>query len=215
MISGISSPVFSFHRAYPAAKADAASASDEAKAESPENAKAAGKSGAAELSEAEQRQVEELRQTDKQVRQHEQMHVSAGGDLVTSGPSYSYTTGPDGQRYAVAGEVGIDTSKEDTPEDTLSKARRIRNAALAPPDPSGQDRQVAALASQMEMQALQEIARQRQSAAAEESASGGAAGEGAAAEKGDTGGADAAGSQAYRQMMAGNSGQANGVSAYA
>ncbi|MDD3482031.1 putative metalloprotease CJM1_0395 family protein [Azovibrio restrictus] len=211
MISGISSPVFSFHRAYPAAKADAAPVSDEAKAESPENAKAAGKAGAAELSEAEQRQVEELRQADKTVRQHEQMHVAAGGDLVTSGPSYSYTTGPDGQRYAVAGEVGIDTSKEDNPEDTLSKARRIRSAALAPPDPSGQDRQVAALASQMEMEALQEIARQRQSAAPE----GGASGEEGSQGGAEAGGAEAAGSQAYRRMMAGDPGQANGVSAYA
>jgi type IV secretory pathway VirB10-like protein len=114
------------------------------------------------LSSAEQRQVAELAQTDRKVRQHEQMHIAAGRDLITSGPTYSYETGPDGQRYAVAGEVGIDTSKGSTPEETVQKAARIRAAALAPPDPSAQDRHVAALASQMQMEALQEIARQRQ-----------------------------------------------------
>lgn len=113
------------------------------------------------LSEAEQRQVAELQQVDRKVRQHEQMHVATGGELVISGPSYSYTKGPDGKSYATAGEVGIDTSKARTPEETVTKARRIRATALAPPDPSPQDRQVAALAAQMEMQAMQEVARQR------------------------------------------------------
>lgn len=114
------------------------------------------------LSEEEQRQVTELQKVDREVRQHEQMHVAAGGGLVISGPSYTYTQGPDGKSYAVAGEVGIDTSEGSTPEETVSKARRIRAAALAPADPSAQDRQVAAVAAQMEMAALQELARQRQ-----------------------------------------------------
>jgi len=110
------------------------------------------------LSEDEQREVEELKQIDRKVRQHEMQHVAVGGSLVTSGANYSYKKGPDGQNYAVAGEVSIDTSKGRTPEETLSRARRIRNAALAPADPSPQDRSVAAMAGQMEMQAMREIA---------------------------------------------------------
>ncbi|MDR0379460.1 MAG: hypothetical protein LBI62_05885 [Candidatus Accumulibacter sp.] len=115
------------------------------------------------LSESEQAEVEKLKATDQKVRQHEQAHVAAGGDLITSGPSYEYTTGPDGQRYAVAGEVGIEVSPGRTPEETLRRAARIRAAALAPADPSPQDRNVAAQAARMQMQAVQEIAMQRQS----------------------------------------------------
>jgi hypothetical protein len=112
------------------------------------------------LSEAELREVEELKATDRKVRQHEQAHVAAGGGLVTSGASYQYVTGPDGQRYAVAGEVGINTSPGRTPEETLRIAARIRAAALAPADPSPQDRKVAAQAARMQMQASLEIAMQ-------------------------------------------------------
>jgi hypothetical protein len=111
------------------------------------------------LSEPELREVEELKKADREVRQHEQQHLAAGGSLVRGGASYSYRQGPDGKRYAVSGEVSIDTSEGRTPEETLSRARRIRAAALAPANPSPQDRSVAAAASQMEMRALQEIAR--------------------------------------------------------
>ncbi|MCL2589959.1 MAG: hypothetical protein FWD67_03530 [Betaproteobacteria bacterium] len=111
-----------------------------------------------ELSAADRRQVEELKSTDRAVRAHEAAHMAAGGSLVTSGASYSYETGPDGQRYAVAGEVGIDTSKGRTPEETLARAQQIRAAALAPADPSEQDRAVAAAATQMATDARAEIA---------------------------------------------------------
>jgi len=113
------------------------------------------------LSEAEQREVEMLKQTDRAVRQHEMQHVAAGGSLVKSGASFSYKRGPDGQSYAVGGEVSIDTSKGRTPEETLSRAIRIRAAALAPADPSPQDRSVAAMAGQMEMEAMREIAQKK------------------------------------------------------
>lgn len=111
------------------------------------------------LSEAEQRQVAELKERDREVRAHEMAHVAAGAGLVTRGASYTYQTGPDGQRYAIGGEVGIDTSPGRTPEETLAKAERIRAAALAPAEPSGQDRQVAAQASRMAVDARLEIAR--------------------------------------------------------
>ena len=111
------------------------------------------------LSEAEQRQVAELAKRDREVRAHEMAHVAAGAGLVTRGASYTYQTGPDGQRYAIGGEVGIDTSPGRTPEETLAKAERIRAAALAPAEPSGQDRQVAAQAARMANDARLEIAR--------------------------------------------------------
>ncbi|MDR2637876.1 MAG: hypothetical protein LBB55_06010 [Zoogloeaceae bacterium] len=121
------------------------------------------KPGGEVLSDAEKREVLELKQTDREVRQHEQQHMAAGGNLVTGGPSYTYQQGPDGKRYAVGGEVSIDTSEGKTPEETLVRARRIRAAALAPAEPSPKDRQVAAMATQMEMTALREIAQARMS----------------------------------------------------
>jgi hypothetical protein len=116
---------------------------------------------AEELSLDDRRRVDAMKATDRAVRAHEAAHVAAGGSLVTSGATFSYETGPDGQRYAVAGEVGIDTSKGRTPEETLIRAQQIRAAALAPADPSGQDRAVAAAAAQMAADAHAEIASTR------------------------------------------------------
>lgn len=124
-----------------------------------------GTGGASELSKEQQAQVDKLKERDRQVRQHEQAHLAAAGGLAMSGPTYSYQKGPDGVRYAVGGEVNIDTSPGRSPEETVAKARQIRAAALAPAEPSGQDRAVAAQASQMEMQAQVELARQGTSGA--------------------------------------------------
>jgi hypothetical protein len=104
----------------------------------------------------EQKQVQKLKERDRQVRQHEQAHMTAGAGLVTSGASFTYQKGPDGANYAIGGEVGISTSPGRTPDETIQRARQIRAAALAPADPSGQDRAVAAQASQMEQQAQME-----------------------------------------------------------
>lgn len=120
-----------------------------------------------------QRQIAELAARDRKVRAHEQAHVAAGGSLITSGPTYTYQTGPDRRRYAVGGEVGIDTSPvRGDPEATIDKARRIRAAALAPAEPSTQDRSVAARASQMESSARVELARQQREAAYREAGPG-------------------------------------------
>ncbi|MCG6116724.1 MAG: hypothetical protein MEQ07_00765 [Aquimonas sp.] len=109
-----------------------------------------------------QRVIAQLAARDREVRAHEQAHVAAGGELITSGPTYSYQTGPDGRRYAVGGEVGIDTSPvPDDPEATLRKADRVRAAALAPVQPSPQDFRVAAQADRMAGQARLEIAQER------------------------------------------------------
>lgn len=114
-----------------------------------------------ELSEEEQKVVRELQQRDREVRQHEAAHAAAGGAYAGS-PTYTYQRGPDGRQYAVGGSVSIDTSPvKGDPEATLQKARQVRAAALAPADPSGQDKSVAAAASALERQAQAELAAER------------------------------------------------------
>ncbi|MBP7628021.1 MAG: hypothetical protein RLZZ220_2301 [Pseudomonadota bacterium] len=128
---------------------------------SAESGAAAGRSVAGRsegLSEADLKIVSELKARDRVVRAHEMAHMAAGAGIVTRGASFSYQTGPDGQRYAVGGEVGINTSPGRTPEETLAKSDRIRAAALAPAEPSGQDLRVAAEATQMAAEARQELA---------------------------------------------------------
>ena len=115
-----------------------------------------------EISPETRREIARLAQRDREVRAHEQAHLAAGGSLITSGPTYEYTTGPDNRRYAVGGEVGIDSSPvRGDPEATIVKAIQIRAAALAPADPSAADRQVAAKATNMEQRARLELAQQR------------------------------------------------------
>lgn len=114
-----------------------------------------------ELSPDAQREVEALKAQDQQVRAHEAAHMAAGGGLVRGGASYSYKQGPDGKRYAAGGEVSIDTSPvPDNPKATEMKARQIQAAALAPADPSPQDRKVASQAAQMAAKAATESAQQ-------------------------------------------------------
>lgn len=109
------------------------------------------------LSDKAKAQLRSLQARDQQVRAHEQAHLAASGGLATSGASYTYQKGPDGVSYAIGGEVSIDVSAGRTPQDTIARAATIRAAALAPSDPSGQDRAVAAAASQMEQQARAEL----------------------------------------------------------
>ncbi len=114
------------------------------------------------LTQEERRVLQELRARDREVRAHEQAHKAAAGPYAQGGPSFEYTTGPDGKKYAVSGEVKIDSSPvPGNPEATLQKARTIKRAATAPRDPSPQDRRVAAQAAQMEAKARQEIRDQR------------------------------------------------------
>lgn len=100
------------------------------------------------LTEAEQRVVAELKRVDAEVRRHEQAHMNAGGQYAGQA-TYTYETGPDGGRYAVAGEVPIDTAPiPDDPEATIDKMEVVIRAALAPAEPSAQDQRVAAGARQ-------------------------------------------------------------------
>jgi len=110
--------------------------------------------------------IDKLKARDLQVRQHEQAHLAVAGSLATSVASFTYQRGPNGVNYAVGGEVGIDTSPGRTPEETLAKARQIQAAALAPADPSGPDRSVAANAAQMAQKAQAEISAKQQKLAA-------------------------------------------------
>lgn len=105
-------------------------------------------------------QLTKLRARDREVRQHEAAHLAASGGLATSGASFSYQKGPDGVNYAVGGEVQIDTSSGRTPQESIERARTIQAAALAPAQPSGQDKAVAAAAQKMELQARAELAQQ-------------------------------------------------------
>lgn len=105
------------------------------------------------LTEEELKVVQELQQRDAEVRTHEQAHMAAAGGYAIGGPSYDFQYGPDGKGYAVGGHVKLDVSPESTPEATIKKAETLRRAALAPADPSGADRAVAAAATKMEQTA--------------------------------------------------------------
>jgi hypothetical protein len=127
-----------------------------------------------ELTAEEQSVVADLQARDREVRAHEQAHISVGGSYITGGAVYQYENGPDNKRYAVGGEVGIDSSPiRDNPEATIAKMQIVRAAALAPAEPSGQDRAVAAAASREEAGAAAEL-RERRAAEARESAEAGA-----------------------------------------
>jgi len=101
---------------------------------------------------------------DAEVRAHENAHKAAAGQHARGGPTYEFERGPDGRRYAVGGEVQIDTSPApNDPDATILKMRQVRRAALAPAEPSPQDRRVASEASQQEAAARQEkLALQRE-----------------------------------------------------
>ncbi|MFW8602062.1 putative metalloprotease CJM1_0395 family protein [Desulfobacterota bacterium M19] len=99
------------------------------------------------LSSSEKLLIDKLQKVDQEVHDHELAHLAAAGGYAVSGASYQYQTGPDGRKYAVGGEVQIDTSPGRTPEETISKMETVRRAALAPASPSGQDQLVAAQAT--------------------------------------------------------------------
>lgn len=129
--------------------------SDDSKAA--RNEEKAAKAAEPEFTPAELRRIAELKRTDAEVRAHEQAHITVGRGLITSGPTYEYTYGPDGKQYAVAGEVGIDTSPEREPQENIDKGQHIQDTALAPVDPSSQDYRVAATGRQLEEQGRRDL----------------------------------------------------------
>jgi len=118
------------------------------------------------LSKEEQKQVDELKKRDTEVRNHEEAHQRVGGQYA-SAPSYEYQQGPDGKNYAVGGQVQIDTAPVDgDPDATIAKMEIVKRAALAPAEPSGQDRAVAAKADAVAQQAQQDKMEMEREAAA-------------------------------------------------
>ncbi len=113
------------------------------------------------LSKEEERAVQDLKRRDTEVRAHERAHATTGGDLAGS-PSFEFTQGPDGKRYATGGEVQIDSSPvRGNPEATIRKMDIVFRAALAPASPSSQDQQVARQAQQARTQAQAELTDKR------------------------------------------------------
>lgn len=107
-------------------------------------------------------QIQELQQRDNEVKAHEQAHAAIGG-VHAGSPNYEYQTGPNGKKYAVGGEVSIDVSKEASPEETIRKMQTVQAAALAPAEPSSQDRKVAAQAARNIADARAEVVQQNAS----------------------------------------------------
>ncbi|WP_241697403.1 putative metalloprotease CJM1_0395 family protein [Vreelandella salicampi] len=113
------------------------------------------------LDDQEIRQLDQLKRTDQEVRQHERAHEVAGGAYAGSA-SYEYESGPDGERYAVAGEVPIDYGPvPGDPQATIDKMQTVISAAMAPAEPSSKDRQVASQARQYMLEAKLEAAMQQ------------------------------------------------------
>lgn len=112
-----------------------------------------------ELSQEERQTVSRLQKRDMEVKAHEAAHMAAGSGLAGSA-AYQYTVGPDGKRYVTGGEVPIDVSGEKTPQATIRKMQQVRRAALAPAQPSGADRAVAAQATKTEQMARMELSQE-------------------------------------------------------
>lgn len=123
-------------------------------------------------SQQEQQQLQKLKARDTEVRAHEQAHAAVGGKYAGS-PSYTYQRGSDGKSYAVGGEVPIDVGIiENDPKATIDKMQTVRAAALAPAQPSGADRAIAADAAQKLAAAQMELSQADKSEQTAESTKG-------------------------------------------
>jgi hypothetical protein len=117
-----------------------------------------------------QQQIRELSARDREVRAHEQAHASVGGKYAGAA-SFTFARGPDGVSYAVGGEVPIVIpALGDDPALTLAAAEQVKRAALAPADPSAQDRSVASAASRLAVDARANIAQRQAEEQAQASA---------------------------------------------
>jgi hypothetical protein len=120
----------------------------------------------------EQLEIAKLASRDQEVRAHEQAHSAVGGSYA-SAPTYTFSRGPDGKRYAVGGEVSIDVGAvPNDPAATLRKMEIVLRAALAPAEPSAQDLRVASQAQAQMTQARVELAEQRRAETQQPSESG-------------------------------------------
>lgn len=116
------------------------------------------------LSNEQQSQLRELKKVDAEVRTHEQAHKTAGGPFAGN-IHLEFTSGPDGRRYATSGDVPIDASPvPGNPAATITKLDQVKRAALAPQNPSPEDRAVAARADAAKAQAQAELRRSQNGA---------------------------------------------------
>lgn len=202
-ISGIGNSGFAVQQSYSAARgaekgdngAQKPGAQDGAVSQSGQSSQAAKPDAEAQKI---QQQVQQLKAAEEKVKAHEAAHKAAGGQYASSA-SYTYRPGPDGRSYIVAGEVQIDMSPGRTPQETIAKMQVVQRAAMAPGDPSGQDRAVAAQAAAIAAQAQQEQLKQdngEQLAGSPESGGAGAAKKSTPPAAGVTGSASAEGTAA-------------------
>lgn len=134
-----------------------ASQADDSKSDKEKKGQSSSSNTSIEFTEDELKLIERLSKRDQEVRTHEQAHAAVGG-VHAGAPKYQYERGPDGAQYAISGEVSIDIAPvAGDPEKSLEKMLQVQRAALAPAEPSSQDRKVAAKASQQASQARAEI----------------------------------------------------------
>ncbi len=87
-----------------------------------------------------QRVLDKFKNSDSRIRTHEQAHAASGH--TTTPISYKYQTGPDGNLYAVGGEVRLDTSIPSDPKAAAFKLSQIQKSASAPSGLSSADAQI-------------------------------------------------------------------------
>lgn len=152
-------------------EADSANAaSSQEEQDKSQDSSTSGKSGEPNTAQEEQKLqlvVAELANRDREVRAHEQAHAAVGG-VHAGAPTYTYTQGPDGKRYASSGEVSIDVGAvANDPQATITKMEIVIRAALAPAEPSAQDRSVASQAQAQLAVSRTELATMQRSEAEE------------------------------------------------
>ncbi len=104
--------------------------------------------------------IRKLEHIEYSVRSHEMAHQASGGAMVGVA-SYHYTKGPDHKMYITGGEVKMKLPAAGSPETMLRAFEQLRRAAGAPGDPSGQDKAMAAFATQKIQQIKTQIAEGR------------------------------------------------------
>lgn len=121
------------------------------------------------LTPEQEQEIAKLKARDAEVKAHEQAHLAAASGINASAPVYDYQMGPDGKEYAVGGEVTVSFQQSNDPEENLSNAETMKAAALAPAQPSSQDRAAAAAAEKMIEEAEKEITQQKEESVKEPS----------------------------------------------
>lgn len=110
------------------------------------------------LSEGDRELLDKLQARDAKVRAHEAAHVMAAGGQAVGLPTYTYQTGPDGERYAVGGSVNISILNTGDPEADARRAKNAHRAAMATGEPSSGDMRTASQAASLMARAQREAA---------------------------------------------------------